>query len=340
MTTQNKDLLLLAAGVGVLFAAYGALRRRRAYDLRGKTVLITGGSRGLGFLLAREFARAGARVALCARDEDALTRAQDELGSQGVLTFAVPCDVTDRKQVDTLVRAVRARFRRIDVLVNNAGTITVGPREVMTLEDYEEAMRLHFWAPLYTTLAVLPEMRQRGGGRIVNIASIGGKLSVPHLLPYGASKFALVGLSAGLRAELAKDGILVTTVCPGLMRTGSPHNATFKGRHKAEYAWFSIGDALPLLSMSAERAARQVVAACERGDAEVVLSLPAQLAVIFQGIFPEFTADLLSAINRLLPGPGGIGVTHAKGGESTSPLSPSWLTALGDRAAERTNQLN
>jgi short-subunit dehydrogenase len=341
MASQNNNTLLLtAAGVATLWAAYRAVYRRPAYDLRGKTVLITGGSRGLGFLLAREFARAGARVAICARDEDTLTRAQDELGAQGVLALAIPCDVTDRKQVATLVQAVHTRFRHIDVLVNNAGTIAVGPMEVMTVDDYEEALRLHFWAPLYTMLAVLPEMRRRGEGRIVNIASVGGKISVPHLLPYSASKFALVGLSAGFRAELAKDGVLVTTVCPGLMRTGSPRNALFKSQHKAEYAWFSLSDALPLLSMDAERAARQIVNACRRGHAEVVLSLPAQLAVTFHGLFPKLSADLLSAVNRLLPGPGGIGTSRAKGSDSTSPLSPSWLTVLGDRAAERTNQIN
>lgn len=97
-------------------------------------------------------------------------------------------------------------------------------------------------------------------------------------LPYCASKFALVGLSEGLRAELARDGILITTVCPGLMRTGSPRNAVFKGRHRAESAWFSISAALPVLSMSAERAARRILAACARGEAEVVLSWPARLA--------------------------------------------------------------
>jgi len=332
-------LLWTAAGVGALLAVYRILRQRQTYDLRGKTVLITGGSRGLGFLLAREFARAGAHVAICARDEDTLTRAQDELGAQGILALAIPCDVTDRKQVETLVQAVRSRFRRIDVVVNNAGMIAVGPLEVMTLEDFEAAMRLHFWAPLYTTLAMLPELRQRGEGRIVNIASIGGKINVPHLLPYSASKFALVGLSEGLRAELAKDGILVTTVCPGLMRTGSPRNALFKSQHQAEYAWFSISDAVPLLSMDAERAARQIVAACKRGDAEIVLSLPAQLAVTFHGLFPELSMDFLSAINRLLPGPGGIGTSQARGRESSSFLSPSWLTTLGDRAAERNNQI-
>src|SRR5204863_2590958 len=128
---------------------------------------------------------------------------------------------------------------------------------------------------VHTTLDVMPDMRARREGRIVNISSIGGKVSVPHLLPYSASKFALVGLSEGLRAELAKDGIVVTTVCPGLMRTGSPRNAQFKGQHRAEYAWFTLSDSMPFFSQSAERAARQILSACRHGEAEVVLSLPA-----------------------------------------------------------------
>ncbi|MEJ7710408.1 MAG: SDR family oxidoreductase [Pyrinomonadaceae bacterium] len=140
-----------------------------------------------------------------------------------------------------MVQRVTETLGGIDVLINNAGLIQVGPLEVMTLEDYEEAMRTHFWAPLYTILAVLPQMRRRQEGRIVNISSIGGKIAVPHLVPYSASKFALVGLSTGLRTELAKDKIVVTTVSPGLIRTGSPRNATFKGKHREEYAWFSIG---------------------------------------------------------------------------------------------------
>src|SRR5205085_12580634 len=133
-----------------------------------------------------------------------------------------------------------------------------------------------------TVEAVLPNMRKRRDGRIVNISSIGGKVSVPHLLPYCAGKFALVGYSEGLRAELSDDGIVVTTVCPWLMRTGSPRNATFNGHHKIEYAWFSIGGSLPLLTLSAECAARKILAACSRGDAEVVLDVPAWLAVRLQ----------------------------------------------------------
>jgi short-subunit dehydrogenase len=330
--------MLGAAGVGA-WLGVRALLRARYYDFRDKAVLITGGSRGLGLVLARELAREGARLALCARDDADLDRARRAIEARGAPVVTVPCDVTDREQVRQMVHSVQGRFGPIDVLINNAGTIQVGPLEVMTLDDYERAMKTHFWAPLYTTLAVLPEMRRRRQGRIVNISSIGGKVSVPHLVPYSASKFALVGFSEGLRAELAKDGVWVTTVCPGLMRTGSPVRAEFKGRHREEYAWFSISDALPFFSISAERAAREIVKACRRGDAEIVLSLPAKVAVWFHGVFPGLTADVLGQVNRLLPGPGGIGTHSAKGGESLSALSPSWLTTLSDRAARRNNEV-
>jgi short-subunit dehydrogenase len=335
---DNSMLMMAAAGAGIMFASWMG-RTARHYDFRDKTVLITGGSRGLGFVLASEFARAGAKVAICARDEETLQRAQAKLKAQGIQVVAVTCDVTKSEQVATLVRVVCQRYEQIDVLVNNAGTITVGPMEVMTLADYEEAMNLHFWAPLSMTLAVLPGMRQRHQGRIVNIASIGGRLSMPHLLPYSASKFALIGLSEGLRSELTKDGVLVTTVAPGLMRTGSPRNASFKGHHRDEYAWFSIGDALPVFSISAKRAAQQIIAATQRGDAEVTLSLPAKLAVRFHAVFPELTARMLTSVNYLLPGVGGIGTTRALGRASMSYLSPSWLTTLNEHAAQQYNQL-
>lgn len=300
--------------------------------------MITGGSRGLGLVLAREFAREGARLAILARDADELERARAELANSGADVIAVQCDITDQEQVEKAVRAILEAFGRIDVLINNAGVIQVGPFENMTIEDFDQAMRSHFWGPLYTTLAVLPEMWRRRGGRIVNIASIGGKISSPHLLPYNASKFALTGLSEGLRAELAKDGILVTTVIPGLMRTGSPPNAFFKGHHRAEYAWFSISDSLPLLSMSAEAAARKIIKACRHGDAEVILSIPAKTAAGFHGLFPGLTAEILSVVNRLLPPSGGVGSRNIKGKDSASRFSPSWATALSDAASIRNNE--
>src|SRR5207237_838032 len=111
------------------------------------------------------------------------------------------------------------------------------PFDNLTAEDFSRAMQTHFSGPLYTMLAVLPSMRLRRRGRIVNIGSIGGKIPVPHLVPYCASKFALVGLSESLRTELSQEGIYVTTVNPGLIRTGSPRNVDIKGQHEKEYAW-------------------------------------------------------------------------------------------------------
>jgi short-subunit dehydrogenase len=238
-----------------------------------------------------------------------------------------------------MINEVRGRFGKIDVLVNNAGTIQVGPLEVMNREDFEKAMQAHFWAPLNTMLAVIPEMRERGDGRIVNISSIGGKIATPHLVPYSASKFALVGLSKGLRAELRKDGIVVTTVCPGLMRTGSPRNANFKGKHREEYAWFSISDSLPVTSIRAERAARQIIDACKQGRAELVITVQAKLAVLMDALFPELSAEMLALVNRMLPEAGGIGEHTAKGRDSGSSWSPSWLTTLTEDAALKNNEV-
>jgi short-subunit dehydrogenase len=330
---------MVAAGLGALWAAR-RLRSYAEYHLLGKAVLITGGSRGLGLAIAREMASQGARLAICGRDADSLERARASLARLGAEVFAIPCDVTDRSSVEALVEEVHRNLGPIDVLINNAGVIEVGPAETMSLADYEEAMATNFWGMLYPTLAVLPEMRDRGAGRIVNITSIGGKLGIPHLLPYSASKFAAVGFSRGLRAEVAADGIKVVTVVPGLMRTGSPRNAIFRGQHRSEYAWFSISDALPGLSISAERAARRIVAACRRGDAEVLFPITARIAAVVNAVAPGLTANVLSVVDRLLPNAGGKPRGRRTGAESQSWLSPSWLTQLGDRAARKYNQIS
>lgn len=325
---------LAAAGVGAVLGLRALLRPRM--NFRGKTVLITGGSRGLGLVLARQFLKEGARVVICGREAETIARARQELAQLGGEVLAVPCDVTEPVQVEALVSRVHETFGPVDVLVNNAGVIQTGPLEAMTLEDFEESVDTHLWGPLYTTLAVLPEMKQRGEGRIVNISSIGGRVSVPHMVPYSASKFALVGLSDGLRAELAQDGILVTTVCPSLMRTGSPPNATFKGDHEKEYAWFFLSDSLPGLSMNAERAARKIVEACRRGDAEVLVGVPAKLAAVARTLAPNLTAALMARINRLLPQDSTP--ERFSGSESETPLTRSWLTELSRRAAARNNE--
>jgi short-subunit dehydrogenase len=320
----------------LLFARAQAIRH---YDFHGKVALITGGSRGLGLILARQLAAEGARVAICAREDDELIRARQDLQSKGAEVFAIACDLRVREDVDRMVARVLQHYGQIDVLINNAGIISVGPLEEMTLDDFREAMDANFWSGVYTTLAVIPKMRQRKTGRIVNITSIGGKIAIPHLLPYSASKFALFGFSRGLRSELMKDGIVVTTIVPGLMRTGSPRNANFKGKNRLEHAWFSISDSLPLISMDADRAARQILNACKRGEVELTLTAPARIAAALDAIFPEFTGGILAVANTMLPSAGGIGQHVAKGSESESAVSPGALTTLSDRAAERNNEM-
>ncbi|HEY0461729.1 MAG TPA: SDR family NAD(P)-dependent oxidoreductase [Pyrinomonadaceae bacterium] len=337
---ENKNSLLFGAAVGVgALSALAAFRKsRRAFNLKNKVVLITGGSRGLGLVLAREFAAEGARIAICARDGAELAAAKEDLESLGAEVFDAICDVTNQEEINHLIGDVCIRFGQIDVLVNNAGVIQVGPLSAQTEQDFEEAMNIHFWAPYRMIQTVLPVMRGAGTGRIINIASIGGKIAVPHLTPYCASKFALVGLSSALHIELAKENIFVTTVCPGLMRTGSHVNAYFKGQNEKEYALFSISNALPVSSVSAESAARQIVRATKRGDAEAIISPQAKFAAKFNALFPEIAADILSLVNRLLPSNGGIGIAKVRGKESESWLAPSILTALSDKEIIENNE--
>ncbi len=274
-----KNVLLAALGVGG-YLAYRAFKPR--YDFRDQHVLITGGSRGLGLVLARQLASAGARLSFCSRDEEEIARARQDLSQHGANAFGKVCDVIHRENIHAFVASARHEHGPIDVLIHNAGVIRVGPMEEMSEEDYELSLRTHFWAARDFAEAVIPEMKARGNGRIVNIASFGGKVAVPHLLPYSTGKFALVGYSNGLRAELKRHGIVVTTVCPGLMRTGSHLNAEFKGRHEEEYAWFATGGAIPFFSMNAERAAAKILDACACGDAEAIIGWPAQLGVAAQ----------------------------------------------------------
>jgi short-subunit dehydrogenase len=331
--------VLIAAAAAAAAAAYLA-RAQRRIAFAGKTVVISGGSRGLGLELGRGFAAEGADLVLLARDPNSLARAAIELRQYGARVTTMTCDVTDRARVRQAVASIYETICRIDVLVNNAGTIQVGPIENMKLEDYQNALGVHFWGPLYLMEEVIPRMKARRQGRIVNIASIGGKVAVPHLSPYVASKFALVGLSEGLRAELLKDGIYVTTVCPGLMRTGSHLNAYFKGQRKKEFALFAIANASPLFSTAAHAAARKIIDACRYGRAEIVITPQAGVLQMVHGLFPGLMSEVFALVNYLLPKTAGReGDATRLGRESRSPLAASALTRRADRAAARNNEL-
>ncbi|MBD2700031.1 SDR family oxidoreductase [Spirosoma sp. BT702] len=343
LSTSTKTILWAVAGLASLASIRAALAQKRKFDFRGKTVVITGGSRGLGLELARLFAREGATLALCARQADELTYAQQELENSGGLVFTQVCDITDKTQAERFIQSVRQEVGPIDVLVNNAGVISVSPFEHVTETDFREAMDTHFWGAFHLINAALPQMLERAkrgesSGRIVNIASVGGKISVPHLLPYSASKFTMVGYSEGLRAALQEYGIYVTTICPGLMRTGSPRNATFKGQHRKEYAAFKIADSIPLFTMNSAQAAREIVEACRYGEAERILGGPAKLASAIQGVAPGLLAEIMGFVNTLLPNPGGIGEQPTTGIASETALSSSFLTKLTNEAAKRNNE--
>lgn len=334
---KRSALIGAGVGVGLGLAAY-SIRKGRTLDLMDKVVVITGGSRGLGLAMAEECARRGANVAICARDRGELDAAREQIERRfGVEIEAEVCDVANSDEVEQFLTAVLSRFGRVDVLINNAGVISVGPIESQTITDYQEAMDVMYWGLVYPTLAILPHMKARRRGRIANITSFGGKIAVPHLVPYDAAKFAATGFSEGMRAELKKDGIYVTTVCPGLMRTGSHLNAYFKGQHKREFTWFSFGASTPGISIAAERAARKIVDAVCAGDAELILTPQAKVAVWFHGLFPGITTDALSVVNRLLPSPSERKERHT-GRESETALTRSRLQHFGRKAAKQFNQ--
>jgi len=312
--------------------------RTARYELRDKVALISGGSRGLGLVLARHICDEGGKVALLARDPEELARAKDDLTARGGKVLTVECDLLDRDQIQAAVRKVIDHFNRIDILINNAGIIEVGPLDHMSRDDYERAMRLHFWAPYELISQIVPEMRLCGGGRIVNITSIGGKVAVPHFAPYSASKFALTGFSDAIRAELARDNIQVTTVAPGLMRTGSHVNARFKGNHDAEFAWFSAGAGAPLISMDADRAARKIIAAFRRGQPSLTLTFAARGAIAGNALFPNLTGHTMKIVNRFLPDVADESGEQSRAGAELPRITPEWMTRLADRAMRKNNE--
>lgn len=343
METQSpnslqKTLGIVGAGLGMLMVANAVYHKLTRFKTEGKVVLITGGSRGLGLVLAREFAKHGARLALCARSADKLELARQEISKTGAEVIALPADLTNQNEVKAVIHDVVRHYGSIDVLVNNAGIIKVGPVENMTIADYEEAMKINFWAPLYAIHSALPYFKTQGEGRIVNITSIGGKIAVPHLLPYSASKFAAVGLSEGLHAELKKNNIHVTTVVPNLMRTGSPRNIDVKGDHENEYAWFKVSGSSPLLAQRAEHAAVSIIDAMERGESEAILSLSGKFASIVKGFAPKWVGGLMTLANNFLPD-ATPNMETKKGFEAESSKSRGPIAKYSDRAAIKNNEM-
>lgn len=290
--------LLAAGAAGLLLSTL-----KKNFSFRGKTVYITGGSRGFGLSLAWNLLKEGAIVTLVARDRNELQNAKEILlrdFPQAEIHLS-PCDVTEKRHLQGSIEHAIHQMGGIDLLINNAGAILVGPFTSLEKEDFEAQMRIHLYAALDTTKLILPHFHERGGGRILNVCSLGGKVAVPHMVAYDTSKFAMAGFSQGVGAELARHNIYVTTVFPTVMRTGSPIQAVFKGNHEKEFAWFQTLDNMPLFSMSADVAAKKALQAVAEGRSELVLSIPAKLRMFVAAIFPETANALLSIANRLMP---------------------------------------
>ncbi|KYF90599.1 hypothetical protein BE20_02085 [Sorangium cellulosum] len=338
---RRSPVLFPAAALGAAALARTAFRALRRLDLRGRVVVITGGSRGLGLLLAEEFGRHGARVAIAGRDPGALERAEQRLRALGVEVHAVACDLGDRAAAEAFIDGVARAFGRIDVLVNNAGVIQVAPMQDLRVEELDEAMRSNYWSAVYATRRALPHLEKQGrAARIVNVTSIGGRVAVPHLLGYNASKFAMMGFSESLQAELSYGsarGPRVTTVIPGPMRTGSIYNAEFGGDPRREFGWFGLASSIPLATIDARRAARRVVAAAREGRAEVKLGLSSHLLSWAHGVAPQMTVRLMGLVNALLPAPRGAAGT-TRGRDLRAPAQGSALLRLSNEAARRNNE--
>jgi len=306
---------VVATGAAILVVRAVRNRKQAAADPNAPrpVVLVTGGSRGLGLAIASRFARNPVRLVLASRNLAELQQAQETLLAQYAHLrpedfHLVAADLSKPEEAQRLINEAIARFGRIDVLVNNAGIIDVGPIESQTLDIFERTMQVNFFAALYTTWAALPHLRKQvplSGTRrasIVSIASIGGKLAVPHMLPYSAAKFALVGFSEGLHAELRHKGIRVTTVCPGLMRTGGEDHVNIVGDVEFERRWFTLAAKTPGLSVSTRYAANRIFHAVACGRAEITISPQAWLAARFAGAFPETLQYLNAQTNQhILP---------------------------------------
>ena len=355
MRTRVKTELLMLCGLGTL-ALLGSNRKRLALlpalasgylatrlliesttpqSFRGQSAVITGGSRGLGLALARELVNENCNVTLLARDEDELKRAKKELDhlNRGEVHIIV-CDVTDHVQLSKAIHEAADLYDGLDLLINNAGAIVVGPWESMTQQDFEAQMNIHLYAIMNSVRISLPFLRQKmSGKRIVNICSMGGRVAVPHMLPYDTSKFALSGFSQGLATELYDEGISVTTIYPGLMRTGSPIQAIFKGEHEKEFAWFQSADVLPGFSTAAKDAAEQIIQAARERRFELMPFLPAKLRLGLATIFPELVAYTMVILNRFLPQ--GQSGEYKTGAQSREIFDRSILTKLFKSSAHK-----
>src|SRR2546422_5145375 len=213
--------------------------------LKGKVAIVTGGSEGLGRATAERFAREGVRVAICARRKDVLEQTAEAIRrAPGGEILAQPADVTRPDEVEGFVRAVVGRFGGVDILVNNAGTSAAAGFEKVDDATWQTDFDLKLMAAVRFCRLVLPIMKQRGGGRIVNVTTVGGKAPRPQALPTSVTRAAGINLTKSLALEYAADRILVNTVCLGIAKSAQLARRAKDGDLDAH--WREMGQRVPI----------------------------------------------------------------------------------------------
>jgi NAD(P)-dependent dehydrogenase (short-subunit alcohol dehydrogenase family) len=334
----NKGRWTMGAGLALAIAgaSWAALSRsRRRLELNGRVAIVTGGARGLGLAITRALVRQGCRVAICGRDGETVLRCVEQLRTEGATIMGQACDLGDPDQATAFVQTVVEAYGAVDILVNNAAQCYVGPASELDSLDMQLALRNIFWAQFYPTKALLPQMRARRFGRIVNITSIGGKLPIPHQAAYVAAKHAATGWSETLALELEHEGITVSTLTPPPLRNGAPLHAHYNGRREAEFMWFASALTSPLSAIPAERVARVVVDAIIYGAQERAVSALSWLAARAHGVAPGLVASGLRWFARRMPATAEPGTSSSMrlGSEIAGSSSDTAIQQLARRVA-------
>lgn len=287
---------LVTAGAAAAVYAWRRLPRRHT---QGRTVLITGGSRGLGLELAREFLAAGARVALCARNQAELERARQRLAPAGEPVSIHVADISDPQDVDRLVSEVAERWGRLDILVNNAALFMSGPMALMRVEDYERILKVNLIGTIIVTETCRPYLERRGG--VITIVSAAGLLPAPHLAPYAVSKAGVSMYAQLLEVELADRGLETMAVYPSYMPTGVSYHADYRGAVAAEQHTVQRLMQVPFLAVDQRRGAGIIVDAWRYGRRVVIYPAVVRLSVMLTGLVPEFVLRIARRANRYYP---------------------------------------
>lgn len=241
-------------------------------EVQGKVVIVTGASMGIGEATARAFAEAGARLVLAARSADKLEEVAQRLPARAE-TLIVPTDMTDQTQVKALIDKAYEHFGRIDILINNAGQAAVGSIATVNPDLYRQVIELNLLGPLHAIQAVVPKMKEQGGGVIINISSNVSKMAIPGIGAYASTKYALNGLSLTARNELAADNIRVVLFYPGQTATDFGKNALRD--ESLGHDWRPGGNRPMPQPDSAEDVGRKIL--------EAAISEPAEMGMPMQG---------------------------------------------------------